>query len=273
MIRIVAAAMALAIAVSGVLALRLVPARTTHGCSGVPADFERDTRAAAFVALVDAVQVGGAVNDQPRLPSPTPSPAYQALVTDTPLATATSRPRGVKTVAPSETVFPTWTPVTAPTPELLTGIGATLDIVALYAGEVRSPVTIDAYGRAVYERYLREREALFPFRSSCEGLHPEAYQTGERYVVFGLIVNGGFTTNTRISVDGDDAVFGAGGLAMTEAAYHRYFDGLPVKIEEGYARLTVERMPLSTLARAVGAARGRVIVPPETGSAGLASGR
>lgn len=273
MIHTLAAALAIAIAVSSVLALRLVPPQMAHACSAAPADFERDTQAAEFVALVDAVQVGGATNEQPRLPSPTPSPTYQPPITDTPPATATRTPRGVKTATPTETVPPTWTPVTAPTPELLTGIGATLEIVTLYAGQATSPVAIDAYGRAAYARYLREREALFPFRSSCEGIHPEAYQVGARYVVFGLNVNGGFTTQTRISVEGDDAVFGSGGFAMTEGAYHRYFDWLPVTIEDGYARLTVERMPLATLARAISAVRRGVIAPPDTGSAGLASGR
>ena len=86
-------------------------------------------------------------------------------------------------------------------------------------------------------------------------------------------VSGGFVTNERVGVEGDDAVFGAGGFAMTEAAYHRYFEGLPARIEQGYARLIVERMPLATLARAIRAARRTEIAPPDTGSAGLAGGR
>ena len=96
---------------------------------------------------------------------------------------------------------------------------------------------------------------------------------GARYVVFGLIVNGGFTTQTRVSVEGDDAVFGSGGFAMTEIAYNRYFKGLPATIEEGSARLTVDRMPLAALVHAIKAVRRGVIAPPDTGSAGLASGR
>ena len=50
--------------------------------------------------------------------------------------------------APVQTVFSRYP---------LPGIGATLEIVTLYAGEATSPVAIDAYGRAAYARYLRER--------------------------------------------------------------------------------------------------------------------
>ncbi len=273
MARIAMVMTAVAVVVGSMLVVSSHPAPSAYGCSLAPSDFERDTQSAAFVALVDAVEVGTAANSLPPLPTPTARPIYAPPVTDTPVVTATRTPRGAKTATPTQTAVPTWTPVTMPTPESLAGIGAKLTIVTLYAGEAMSPIVIDASGRARFAQYLREREALLPIRTSCDGMHPLAYAAGARYVVFGNEANGAFATGVRINVEGDDAVFGTGGFSMTEAAYHRYFEGLAATIEQGYAQLTVERMPLATLARAIRAARRGVIVPPATGSAGLASGR
>lgn len=273
MMRIVGAFTAMAIVIAGLLVVSSSPARPAHACSIPPSDFERDTQSAAFVALVDAVEVGVATNALPPLPTTTASPTYAPPATDTPAAAATRTPRGAKTATSTETAVPTWTPVTMPTPESLAGIGATLEIVTLYAGEASSPIVIDMRGRTAYEYYLRQQEALIPNTNSCAGGRPVSYTRGARYVVYGHAVDGGFATDIRIPVEGDDAVFGTRGLAMTEAAYHRYFEGLPAEIEDGYARVTVDRMPLATLARAIRVARRGTIVPPETGSAGLASRR
>lgn len=273
MMRIVMAATAVAVAISSSLVLSSIPPQTALSCTLAPYEFERDTQHAAFVALVEAVAVGSATNSLQPLPSPTASPTYAAPATDTPVASATRTPRGAKTATPTATATATWTPAATPTWGSLAGIGATLAIVTLYAGEVASPITIDAGGRASYERFLREREALLPARTSCDGMHPAPYAAGARYVVFGGGVDGAFSTYMPILVDGDDAVFGSGGLSMREASYHRYFEGLPAEIRDGAASLTVERMPLATLARAIVAARRGAIVLPETGSAGLARGR
>lgn len=262
-------------AVAVVAGSMLMPptSRPAGACIQAPSDFERDTRSAAFVALIDAIEVGSATNSLPPLPTPTATPTIAPLTTDTPAATATRTPRGAKTATPTETAMPTWTPVAVPRSPSLAGLGATLAIVELYAGEAATPVRIDVYGRSKYEQYLREQEALILNSNSCAGSRPVTYALGTRYVVFGNGANGVFATGVRVNVEGDDAVFGTGGLSMTEAAYHRYFEGLAATIEQGYARLTVERMPLATLARAIRAARRGTIVPPETGSAGLASGR
>lgn len=273
MMRFVMAATAVAVAISSSLVLSSLTPPNALSCSLAPYEFEQDTQHAAFVALVEAVAVGSGTNSLPPLPSPTASPTYAAPATDTPVASATRTPRGAKTATPTDTATATWTPVATPTWGSLAGIGATLAIVSLYAGEATSPISIDAAGRAYYERFLREREALLPSRSSCDGIHPAPYVEGARYVVFGFGFEGAFSTFMPIPVDGDDAIFGQGGLSMREGSYHRYFEGLPAEIRDGVAWLTVERMPLATLARAIVAARRGVIVPPETGSAGLARGR
>ena len=269
--RVVTALLATALTLGGVT-FALLPPPETAACLSPPSDFERDVKAAAFVALVEAIDVGGAANEQPRLATPTSSPTYAPSATDAPVSTATRTPRGGKTATATPTLtqeaqFP------PPTPVSLAGLGATLQVVTLYAGDVSSPIAIDASGRQSFGKYLREQEALIPNNSSCAGGRPVTYAQGTRYVVFGRGGGHDFATDMRLDVDGDEALISAGQIVVREGLYHRYFEGLSAQFQHGYASLDPGRVPLETLGGAVAGIRSSVIAPPDTGSAGLASGR
>ena len=253
-------------------------APAASACIQAPLIFQQAARQADFVVLADAVEVGGAANEQPPLPSPTPTNTFAPFVTSTPTSAGAVRPRGTRTPTPgrqsptpTRTSYPTPTPYTMPD---FTGFGATLSIVTVYAGDVTSPVVIDAASRAAIERVYRRREAQVYDGAEC-GSFPKQYELGARYLVLGRSGAGGPATEAAFKVTGDTVPLPANGLAMDAATYHRYLEmfGAVLDPDGQWAAVTESEIPLNALVRATLGVRGRLIGPPDTGSAGLAAGR
>lgn len=263
--RIVAATLAVSVVLIG--AILVVARRSAHpalACSLGPEMLDERVAEAQFIGLVEAAGVGG-----PENRAPTVTPIASASATRIPLRTVVSTP-----VSP-----PYAQPAIPPNldPFQLSGVGATLRFVEQYVGVTRDALVVDDTNRANAERAWRIIEANpFPPQPCEPGMGLTRYDRGARYVA--LVADSperGVHTVLALSVHGDEAELS--GVMMHGETYRRYFNGVPAEFtERGDAYLTAPRVPLATLRAAIigmrdgGAAR---IVPPETGSAGLASER
>lgn len=257
--RLLLAALLASLAIGVVIHGLSTTPRPALACSG-SVDVEQGAAYASVIVLADAIEVGDGVN---RAPTPGPS----------------SPPRAAAS------------PAAHPTPEhfSLAGIGATLSIVQAYTTDVdiSQPLSVDQGQRTGIERELREREAGGGLYTTCGlGEFTFRFEQGVRYLVFARdFGNGsGLITISRLPIDGNDVVlvdpsapFGSSPLAYpTASLYHRFFEGVLAEVDDarGFAHISAERVPLSAVLRAVAYIRGDAsIAPPDTGSAGLASGR
>jgi len=254
--RIVTAMTVVAVVLSGALAPSF--ARPALACSG-RVDVEEGAIRGKVIVLADAVAVGDAINHEP-----TPGP-------------------------PSPPRANTSTLVHRDVPFALGGVGATLRIVRAYTigVDISQPLVVDHRQRTSIEQELRSREAGGGASTSCGlGDFTSRFALGVRYLVFARDDgNGtGLYVISRLPIDGNDVVlddplapFGSSPVAnVTATLYHRFFEGIRAEVDDtrGFAKITVDRVPLAAVLRAVAFLRGDPsISPPETGSAGLAAGR
>jgi hypothetical protein len=238
-------------------------------CTGGVGPLEWLTSHAELIVLGEAIEVGDAVNRAPT-----------ATATQTP--TATSTPSRGKTTA--KTASPTSTPSPfEPRPFDLTGIGMTLRVERAYVGGASGSIAIDANVRSAVERGLQDIEAGRMYISDCalDAFVPR-FSVGVRYLLFIVNAPEPYTAGVFI-VDGQDVVLddpalvraGNDQLYLSPETYQRFFAGLPASSRyAGELTLMAGRVPLARVLRAIAFLRGDPsIAPPETGSAGLASGR
>lgn len=238
-----------------------------EACSIGPDRFEMISRDASLIALVDVADVGGAANEQPPVPTVTPTATVAPAESPTPSATLTRSERRTPSATPEDPT-PTLSPTATAMPEDLTGYRATLDVRTVYAGEAAVRIAIDVEARAVYERGLRAREA--GYFSICGPFPPTRYITGARYLLAAYATAGQHWTRMALRVEDGDVILGpGGGMTIETATYKRYFAGLPIEANEPDVTLRVDRIPLDRFVRAMLGVRAAVITPPETGSAGL----
>ena len=249
-----------------VLGVRAPSARPALACTGAGyGSIETLATGAQFIVVADAVSVGDNIN---RAPLNTPM--------FTPPTTPTAAPRTSSPTPPS----PPHSPSSGYTPEPfdLTGFGATLAVVQSYSSEAPRQLEVDKISRREVELAVREREA--GALTDCAPDHfAHHYSRGSRYLVFAAEhPELGLHTIVRYEISGTDLILwggGAAGLTMTASTYAHFFAGVPF---EGFAgsiigQITGDRLPLATVLRAVAFLRGDAsIAPPDTGSAGLASG-
>ena len=192
-------------------------------------------------------------------------------------ATATRDPKRPVVVTPVSPTYAQPTPVPNADPFQLTGVGAILRIVERYVGTERDRLVVGDVDRANAERQWRVIEAnplTFP---PCEpGLALARYERGARYIALtGDSPERGLHTVLAMRVLGDE--LGLSGVMMHGDTYRRYFSGVPAEFtERGDAYLSAPRITLATMRAAIIGMRGGDaprIVPPGTGSAGLAGGR
>jgi hypothetical protein len=233
-------------------------------CSIGPEMLDERVAEAQFIGLVEAVGVGG-----PENRAPTVTPIASASATGTPSRTVVSTP-----------VSPPWAQPTIPPnldPFQLSGVGATLRVVEQYVGVARDALVVDDAGRANAERAWRVIEANPLPPPPCEpGIGLTRYDRGASYITLAAdSPERGVHTVLALSVHGDEVDLS--GVMMHGDTYRRYFNGVPAEFSErGDAYLTAPRVPLATLRAAIIGMRGSDaprIVPPETGSAGLAAER
>ncbi|MEX2247012.1 MAG: hypothetical protein WEC75_10020 [Dehalococcoidia bacterium] len=256
-----------------------------EACSPAPPSSHEPYLRTDLVALVDVIAAGGAENAAPTL-TPTPAPAV-----DTPTAAATpTGSRRFRIELPAATATPTATlpPSAASTPYwplALDGRGATLRIAETYAGAADGELRVDDAWRAQFERDLREYFEG-PYRSSCQPGGPPRYTVDGQYLVF-VSTDNRLGTHTVVRyrvVDGEvvlnDPAFPPwewGYLQVGTAAYRRFFAGIEYRDVEGATEplvlITAARVPLENVLHLALAVRNGVILPPETGSAGLTSRR
>jgi hypothetical protein len=261
-------ALAVVIILSGAtlmpLLTRLEYTTPALACSIGPEMLDERVAEAQFIGLVEAVGVGG-----PENRAPTVTPAASASATRIPLRTAMSTP-----------VSPPYAQPTIPPnldPFQLSGVGATLRVVEQYIGVARDALVVDDADRANAERQWRIIEANpFPPRPCEPGIGLTRYDRGARYIALAAdSPERGLHTVLALLVRGDEVDLS--GVMMHGETYRRYFSGVPAEFSErGDAYLTAPRVPLATLSAAIIGMRGGGtprIVPPATGSAGLASGR
>ncbi len=259
--RIVAAALTAAVVLN--MTLLITDRRSAHpalACEIGPEMLDERVAEAQFIGLVEAVGVGGPEN---RAPTVTPEASASATrpLPSTPVSPPYSQP----------------TPPPDPDPFQLSGIGASLRVIEQYFGEARDTLAVDDADRAAAEREWRIIQANpFPPRPCEPGLALTRYNAGSRYAA--LVTNSpgrGQHTLIALLVRGDEVDLS--GVMMHGETYRRYFSGVPAEFSErGDAYLTAPRVPLATFRAAIIGMRGGDaprIVPPSTGSAGLASGR
>ena len=255
------------------LGVRLPPARPALACSIGPEMLDERVAEAQFIGLVEAVGVGGPENLAPTVtPMATPtSPAASA--TDT----ATRAPKQTALSTPASPPYTQPTPVPNADPFQLAGVSATLRVIERYVGTERDRLVVDDADRTNAERQWRVIEANpFPPRPCEPGLALARYERGARYIAFAAdSQERGMHTVLALSARGDQVDLS--GVMMHGETYRRYFDGVPAEFtERGDAYLTAPRITLATMRAAIIGMRGGDaprIVPPGTGSAGLASGR
>ena len=272
-----ALAIAVAFPIGGVL-WGPMTTRPAAACSLSPETFEEGVRRMEIIGLFDVVEIGGAANESPNVPPPsptaTPSPEPTSTSPSTPAGRTARADTMASPLANTETAVPAPTATTFPMPDL-TGVRATLSPVAVYAGEAIGNVTVDAESRRGYERTLRERAAGYR-RPPCDFGSPPMYAVGERYVVFVSSTAGARATYQRFAVVDDRVIVS---LQLDGTVYRRYLPDFDARISEfeGVETATIidQHVPLSTLARLVRSIRASdvAITPPSTGSAGLAAGR
>ncbi len=261
------------------LGVRLPPARPALACTGGGSGLEDAAGRARYIVLGDAVEVGDAVNRAPTI-APTATPTATATVrAGTPVPTPPSPPQG------NHPPFPAYS-----TPEgfTLAGLGVRIRTVRAYAGTPPDPpalLHIDEELRAAIEREIRGFETGGG-TSDCElARFTFKFEQGARYLVFAADEPGfGLLTVFRMKVVGSDVLlhdplatnYDSGGIYVSAAMYRRFFSGVAAEMAEYDSRtmrITAERVPLVSVLRAVAYVRGDAsIAPPDTGSAGLASG-
>lgn len=250
----------------------LVVGRTTappaQACIGGVGPLEWLTQHAELIVLGEASEVGDATNHAPP-----------ATATLSPTATVTPSP-GAPTASSAPRVSPV--PFTPRTFDL-TGIGMTLTVKRVYAGQARATVRIDAGSRAGIEIALRGEEAGRPYYGgTCSlGDFQPRYRQGQQYLVFAKNAPDWYAAGVFV-VDGDAIVKDAllesannGFINSSLETYDRFFAGIPASpYVTNSVYLVAERVPLSRVLRAVAFLRGDPsIAPPETGNAGLAASR
>ncbi|HEY8171806.1 MAG TPA: hypothetical protein VIH21_01865, partial [Dehalococcoidia bacterium] len=171
-------------AIAAALAIDNAPhgALPASACSIAPSFFESDVRAADFIVVAEVIEVGGAANEQPVLPSATATQTYAPPPSSTPEVTPTRTPRNYDSPTPEDTELaaPSSTPIPL---QDLTGLRAVLDPRVVYAGDPDANITVDAGTRKAYEEELRRREAsIFP-KTSCSPGAPYRYRFGGSYFV------------------------------------------------------------------------------------------
>jgi hypothetical protein len=252
--------------------------RTARACTPGP-PFGVETAATAdAIALVEAVRVGTAEN---RAPTVAP--------TSTPSASATATERSSITATPSVSPSPSPTPFETAEPYHfdLTGHGATLRVIRMYAGDLPKLFEDGVEARAWMEQEIRHREAYrgppIIFSDCPIEWSTHQWQAGAQYLIFTRRSElfSGVMLRYRVE-DGDLVLVGYGrddprwymeAIGMQEPVYRRFFGGVPADIENGYAILTATRLPAAMLLRAVAGLRGDPsIIPPETGNAGIKTG-
>ena len=256
-----------------VLGVRAPSARPAFACSIGPEMLDERVAEAQFIGLVEAVGVGGPENLAPTVtPMATPtSPA--AAATDT----ATRTPRQTALATPASPPYTQPTPVPNADPFQLAGVSATLRVIERYVGPERDGLVVDKADRANAERAWRVIEANPMTRPPCEpAIGLPRYERGARYIA--MVADSperGLHTALAMRVLGDE--LDLSGVMMHGDTYRRYFSGTPAEFtERGDAYLHAPRITLATMRAAIIGMRGGDaprIVPPETGSAGLASGR
>lgn len=125
-------------------------ATPAHACTGGMSPLEVLAQRADLIVLGEAVEVGDAVNHAPPA-TPTSTP------TRTPPVTPTRTVRATTSTTPAPTPRPSSAPFT-PIRLDLTGIGMTLALERVYAGEAGETLEVDAAIRASIERDLRSAE-------------------------------------------------------------------------------------------------------------------
>lgn len=255
-----------------------------YACTGDQPTTASLVRQAVFVGVVDAVEVGDDVNRQPAL---TPSATITTVGTQAPPESPT-RASYLDFSSPTstpESPMPTATP-TVYTDLRLRGTGATLRVSQAISGSAPDDFSVDGEERAKFERILRQLEAASGAVSMCV-FPPPDYELGRSYLVIveRTFVGGReFNTMLRFRLDrnevmlGQATTFGHTYLSMSRSEYASYFPGAPtladLPSELPYVYITAERVPLAQFVRFVQGVRGASIVTlPETGSAGLATGR
>ncbi len=258
--------MALA-AIAVVAGARPPSARPVLACTGGGyGSIETLATGSQFIVVANVVSVGDNVNR-----------AAPNTSTFTPTTTSTVAPRTSSPTPPSPPHAPS--PGYTPEPFDLTGFGATLSVVQSYSGETPRQLDVDEISRGEVELAVREREAgVF---TDCEPDHfAYHYSLGAQYLVFAAEhPELGLHTIVRYEISGTDLILwggGAAGLTMTANTHARFFAGIPFEGFTGSTtgQITAERVPLASVLRAVTFLRDDAsIAPPDTGSAGLASGR
>ena len=242
--------------------------RSAIACSGGIGPLEFETEGLESIVVADAMNVGGE-NTAPTL---TPQEVEDVL--------AAQYPRGTWTPIPNATATPV-------RPQIdLTGIGATFSLVRLVFGITPSQMTL-TIERDRIERTARIMDAGgigSPSTCSFLGFVPR-YVEGRRYLLFiKHIPNERAYISAEFPVEGDELINGdrlltqanTGFLYMSPATYARYFDGVPTSMSNvEYVYLADGGVALDTIEKAVLGFLGMEarIAPPDTGSAGLASGR
>lgn len=275
-----AIALALCIAVAAIVIARAPDPRTALACTGGGSGLEDAARRARIIVLGDAVDVGDAVNRAPAV-APTSTPTgTPTLHAGTPAATPPSPP--MATGQP----FPRYA---TPDGFTLAGFGVTLRVINAYTSALPRPqslLQVDDELRASIEREIRQLETGRGL-TDCElGRFSFKFEQDIRYLVFATDDEPGFGLLTifRLRVVGNEVfvsdplatTYDPTGLYVSAAIYHRFFEGVAAEVggENDIARITADRVPLSAVLRAVAYLRHDAsIAPPDTGSAGLASGR
>ncbi len=244
-----------------------------EACTGGVGPLEWLTENSDLIVLGRAVEVGDAAN---HAPPATPT----ASRTSTPTAT-TGRSPGTPITSSSPTPIATM-PVIVPSVDLA-GIGMTLAVERAYVGGASANIAIDANVRSGIERELRDIEAGILRITDCRlDAFVARYHVGLRYLLFVAGEPDQYVAGVFI-VDGQDVVLddpelsraATDRLYMSLDTYQRFFSGVPTASRyAGEVTLATDRVPLFRVLRAVAFLRGDPsIAPPETGSAGLASGR
>jgi hypothetical protein len=254
-------------------------------CSRAPDYLDDLAQRAEVVALVEAIQVGDSVNR---------APALTATSTATLTATSSPDPR-TRTPRPAvRTAFAkTMTaeigsalPTDTPEPPVrtqrddLTGIGATLRLVQVYVGNADDDVQVDNLSRARAEASQRFFEANPILSPVCPDISVRYTLGGQVLALLGL-EDGSYETVSYLPIDATGE-FVTGNFGVHLATYRRFFADVDARISppegdfDGAAYLQTERLPLASVIRMITGLRSggsSHIVPPDTGSAGLAAAR
>ncbi len=223
-----------------------------------------------LIFIAQASSVGDGLN---RAPTATPTN------TETATATATGTPwASVPTPVSPPFLPPTPPPYIGPD---LTGVGADLVVERVYVGALPAQIRVDEQARIDLEQQVREMETALGISDCTADRFVARYVPGRRYLVFATQpAPGDIETAAIFPIEGDRLVLHDPLLAQTyldellmgAETYRLYFSG--IETYEGQYGIAAPDVPLSSVLGAVAFLRGDPsIAPPDTGSAGLASGR